>query len=146
MTIFDWIGQIQVSKKSWDSFTEVEQKTFNSFIINRWLSMDYDYIEIVNQFQKYAIGLLSTREVYKWYCSVFPKQKKFNKYIKGKKHSKYESWVVDIICKEFECSKSEANDYLGILYMSKDNKSKLKYIIEKYGVEPKLIKKLKLGV
>ncbi len=146
MTIFDWIGQIQVSKKSWDSFSEADQKKFSPFIINRWLSMDFDYIEIVNEFQKYAIGLLTPREVYRWYCSVLPKQKKFNKYIKGKKSGKYESWVIDIICKEFEVSKKEAIEYLDILYLSKDNKLSLKTIIEKYGIEPKLIKKLKLGV
>tara|TARA_B100000131_G_C17695680_1_gene442552 strand:- start:209 stop:535 length:327 start_codon:yes stop_codon:yes gene_type:complete len=108
--------------------------------------MDFDYIEIVNEFQKYAIGLLTPREVYRWYCSVLPKQKKFNKYIKGKKSGKYESWVIDIICKEFEVSKKEAIEYLDILYLSKDNKLSLKTIIEKYGIEPKLIKKLKLGV
>ena len=146
MTIFDWIGQIQVSKKSWDSFSEADQKKFSPFIINRWLSMDFDYIEIVNEFQKYAIGLLTPREVYRWYCSVIPKGKRFNKYIKGKKSGKYESWVVDIICKEFEVSKKDAGEYLDILYLSKDNKLSLKTIIEKYGIEPKLIKKLKLGV
>ena len=67
MTIFDWIGQILVDKKPWDSFTGEEQKTFNAFIINRWLSMDEEFIEVVNYFQKYSIGTLEPREVYKWY-------------------------------------------------------------------------------
>ena len=58
MTIFNWINQINYEKKSWDSFSEAEQKTFNTFIINRWLSMDEELIQIVNYFQKYSIGLL----------------------------------------------------------------------------------------
>ena len=88
MTIFDWINQMLVTKKHWDEFTEDEQKKFSPFIINRWLSMDKDFIEFVNVFQKYAIGTLEPREVYKWYCDILPKGKRFNKYIKGKKDKK----------------------------------------------------------
>ena len=29
MTIFDWIGQILVHKKPWDSFSEADQKAFS---------------------------------------------------------------------------------------------------------------------
>ena len=79
MTIFDWINQILVGKKHWDSFTEDEQKKFSPFIINRWLSMDPEFIEVVNYFQKYAIGTLEPREVYKLYADFLPKGKRFNK-------------------------------------------------------------------
>ena len=70
MTIIDWINQVLVHKKSWDSFTESDQKTFNAFIINRWLSMDDDFIEVVNYFQKYSIGVLDSREVYNFYKNI----------------------------------------------------------------------------
>tara|TARA_Y100001963_G_scaffold81490_1_gene113007 strand:- start:402 stop:851 length:450 start_codon:yes stop_codon:yes gene_type:complete len=144
MTIFNWIDQLQVKKQSWDTFSEVDQKKFSPFIINRWLSMDMDYIGIVNDFQKYSIGLLSTREVYKWYCDVLPKQKRFNKYIKGKKEGKYQDWLVDLICKYLEISKKECVDYLDLMYLYESGKKELKSILQKYGIEPKLIKKLKL--
>ena len=103
-----------VTKKHWNDFTEDEQKKFSPFIINRWLSMDKDFIEIVNVFQKYAIGTLEPREVYKWYCDILPKGKRFNKYIKGKKNKKYDPELVDIICKDFECSKLQTKEYLSI--------------------------------
>ena len=85
MTIFEWITQILTHKKSWDSFNETDQKTFSPFIINRWLSMDEEFIEVVNYFQKYAIGTLEPREVYKWYSDFLPTGKRYNKYIKSKK-------------------------------------------------------------
>ena len=85
MTIIDWMNQLLVHKKHWDEFSEDEQKKFSPFIINRWLSMDKDFIEIVNYFQKYSIGTLEPREVYKWYCDILPRGKRFNKYIKGKR-------------------------------------------------------------
>ena len=125
MTIFDWVNQIQYGKKSWNTFSEEEQKKFSPFIVNRFLSMDEEFIEVVNMFQKYAIGTLEPREVYKWYCDVLPKGKRYNKYIKGKKQVKYDSELVEIMCKYYEVSKSECIEYLELT-----SKEELKSILE----------------
>ena len=116
MTIFNWINEILVSKKHWNDFTKDEQKKFSPFIINRWLSMDNEFLEIVNFFQKYSIGTLEPREVYKWYCDMLPKGKRFNKYIKGKKDKKYNTELIDIMVTHFECSKSQVKDYLELIH------------------------------
>ena len=137
MTIFNWINEILVTKKHWDDFTEDEQKKFSPFIINRWLSMDKDFLEIVNFFQKYSIGTLEPREVYKWYCDMLPKGKRFNKYIKGKKDKKYNTELIDIMVTHFECSKSQVKDYLDLIA-----KDELIEILEKYGMNEKTIKRL----
>ena len=137
MTIIDWMNHLLVHKKHWNEFTEDEQKKFSPFIINRWLSMDKDFIEVVNVFQKYAIGTLEPREVYKWYCDILPKGKRFNKYIKGRKDKKYDPELIDIICRDFECSKLQTKDYLGLI-----SKEELKNILEKYGLNDKKIRKL----
>ena len=137
MTIFNWINEILVSKKNWNDFTEDEQKKFSPFIINRWLSMDKEFLEIVNYFQKYSIGTLEPREVYKWYCDMLPKGKRFNKYIKGKKDKKYNTELIDIMVMHFECSKSQVKDYLDLIA-----KDELIEILEKYGMNEKTIKRL----
>ena len=137
MTIFNWINEILVSKKHWNDFTEDEQKKFSPFIINRWLSMDKDFLEIVNYFQKYSIGTLEPREVYKWYCDMLPRGKRFNKYIKGKKDKKYNTELIDIMVMHFECSKSQVKDYLDLIA-----KDELIEILEKYGMNEKTIKRL----
>ena len=137
MTIFNWINEILVKKTHWNEFTEDEQKKFSPFIINRWLSMDKDFLEIVNFFQKYSIGTLEPREVYKWYCDMLPKGKRFNKYIKGKKDKKYNTELIDIMVTHFECSKSQAKDYLELI-----NKDELIELLEKYGMNEKTIKRL----
>ena len=137
MTIFDWVNNILVTKKHWNEFTEDEQKKFSPFIINRWLSMDNEFVEIVYYFQKYSIGTLESREVYKWYCDVLPKGKRFNKYIKGKKSKKYDGELKNILCNYFECSKLQVVDYIELI-----PKEELKEILEKYGLEPKKIRKL----
>ena len=137
MTIIDWMNQLLVHKKHWNDFTEDEQKKFSPFIINRWLSMDKDFLEIVNFFQKYSIGTLEPREVYKWYCDMLPRGKRFNKYIKGKKDKKYNAELIDIMVMHFECSKLQVKDYLDLIA-----KNELIEILEKYGMNEKTIKRL----
>ena len=137
MTIFDWVNNILVHKKHWNEFTEDEQKKFSPFIINRWLSMDTEFIEIVNIFQKYAIGTLEPREVYKWYCDILPKGKRFNKYIKGKRDKKYDKELIDIMSSHFECSKLQVKEYIELM-----NKDEIKEILTMYGLETTKIRKL----
>ena len=137
MTIIDWMNQLLVHKKHWNDFTEDEQKKFSPFIINRWLSMDKDFIEIVNIFQKYAIGTLEPREIYKWYCSVLPSGKRFNKYIKGKRDKKYDKELVELLTKYFECSKLQIKEYLELI-----DKEELKNILKIYGIDENKIKGL----
>jgi hypothetical protein len=136
MTIFDWLNQINYEKKKWDSFTEDEQRVFNVYMINRWLSMDENLIEIVNYFQKYSIGLLKPKDIYTWYCNIIPKKKRFNKYIKGKT-KKYNKDLLDIMCKHYETSKLECKDYIDIL-----TKDELTSLLELYGIDKKQIKKV----
>ena len=136
MTIFDWINQILVNKKPWNSFTKEEQSKFSPFIINRFLSMDEEFIEIVNMFQPYAIGTLEPKDVYEFYRNLFPKGKRYNKYIKGKKDTKYDPELLNIMCIHFECSKLQAKELLQLI--SKEN---LKEVLLMYGIDNKKIRK-----
>ena len=137
MTIFNWINEILVSKKHWNEFTEDEQKKFSPFIINRWLSMDKEFIEIVNYFQKYSIGTLESREVYEWYRNILPKGRRFNKYIKSKMNKKYDDYLINTLCNYFECSKLQVVEYIKLI-----SKEDLISILEKYGTNPKQIKNI----
>jgi hypothetical protein len=139
MNIVEWINTILVSRESWDSFSDTDKKSFNSYIINRWLSMDKDFIELVNYFQKYVIGgkeTVGSRELYKFYINVLPKGKRFNKYIKGKLDKKYDSELIDMICKHFECSKLQSKEILQLI-----DKEELKEILGMYGLDNKKIRK-----
>jgi hypothetical protein len=137
MTIIDWMNQVLIYKKPWNEFSESDKKTFSPFILNRFLSMDSEFIEIVNGFQPYSIGMLESKDVYGFYCKLLPKGKRFNKYIKGKKDKKYDSELIDLLCKHFQESKSHILSYLELI-----NKEQLKCILQLYGVEPKKIRKL----
>ena len=137
MTLFDWVNEVKTKKRKWDSFSDVDKKTFNPYMIHRFLSMNQNYIELVNDFQKY--WTLEPRDVYKWYCDVLPIKRSFDKYIKAKKVETYPNWVIDILCKYFNESKNHISEYLYLIAQDE-----LKTILEMYGTEPKEIKKLKL--
>ena len=80
-TIFDHLANITWKKKPWSELTELDQKSFSPYLINRWLSMNSDLIEIVDMFQQYTIGPLSKKHVYQLYLDFLPKAKMFAKYI-----------------------------------------------------------------
>ena len=136
-TIFDHLANITWKKTPWDKLDEASQKTFSPYLINRWLSMNMDYIEIVDMFQQYTIGPLSKKHVYQLYLDFLPKQKTFNKYIKGKKQDKYNKELVKLIADHFQTARAEAEEYIGLL-----EKDQISSILKKYGKNEKEIKGL----
>ena len=136
-SIFDHLSGIKEKKTSWESLTDMDKKSFSPFIINRWLSMNLDLLPIINILQKYTIGLLSPKEVYKLYLDFLPKKKTFDKYVKGKKEGKYNKELLQYLSKWYGVSYREVQDYLEIL-----PKQEVLDILMKYGLTDKEAKTL----
>lgn len=137
LTIFDHLANLTHKKVPWSELSEVDQKSFAPYIINRWLSMNPDYIELVDMLQQYTIGLLDKKQVYQLYYELLPKRKTFSKYIKGKKVNKYQPELVKFICNRFWVNKQEASDYLELL-----PKEELISELKRYGNDDADIKRL----
>ena len=135
MTLFDWLNQILLHKKRWEDFDESEQKTFNTFMINRFLSMSSDFVDAVNICQVHTYQM-KNKDVYNLYKHLFPKQKKFLRYIKGKK-DKFPKKLLSFLSNHFEVSQREVAEYLEIL-----NKGQIEEICKHYGKNKKQIKEL----
>lgn len=144
-TLFDHINAItqMQDKKYFDKLSDGDKKTWSNFMINRFLSMNPDWTEIIAQLDPITTGAqLKPELVYKMYINIIPKSRTFLRYIKGRKETKYSKELIDILRKYFECSRKEAIEYLNIFYMSDDKKEELKNIILMYGKEDKEVKKL----
>ena len=50
-TIFDWVKQMSYDKEPWSSFSNEEHEIFNNFMINKIISMNPNYIELVAEIQ-----------------------------------------------------------------------------------------------
>lgn len=142
-TVFDHLSVIYENQNInyWDNLSSSDKKTYNSYLINRFISMNRDYVEVVNEIQKYPI---ENRESYLFYSQILPKGRQFNKYIKAAKADSYEKWALELVSKYFQVSLREAYTYMEIFYMSKEGKEELREICENYGINPKEIKKLKI--
>lgn len=141
-SLFDHLNGITFNKTKWESLSDSDKKSFSSYMINRFLSMNSGLTEIINEFQKYTINVLSTREVYKLYLDILPKEKMFFKYIKGDKEEKYPDKLIELVSKYYECSHKESIEYLDILTKKDDLKNQLKSLLQGYGLDDKEIKKL----
>jgi hypothetical protein len=140
-TIFDFIGGVTDKKKSWDKWSETDQKRFSPFIVNRWLSMRMELTELVNEFQTYTIGLLRPQETYKLYYELLPSNKAFAKYIKGKSEDKFDKDLVAQIAEHYQVSKSEATDYIDLI-----DKASCERILTMYGYSEGEKKKMLKGI
>jgi hypothetical protein len=140
-SIFDFIGGLTDKKKSWDKWSETDQKRFAPFIVNRWLSMRMELTDLVNELQTYTIGQLRPQETYKLYHELLPSNKSFAKYIKGKNEDKYEKGLVEQVAEHYSVSKSEATDYVELM-----DKVQCERILTMYGYSDGDKKKLLKGI
>jgi|TARA_R110000744_G_C19306178_1_gene556222 hypothetical protein len=141
-TIFDHINHLTHKKKPWEDLSEADQKSFSPYIINRWLSMHMDIIELVDIFQQYTIGPLSKKHVYQLYYDVLPKANVRAKYIKGKKADKYNKDLITFVKDHYETSKREAEGMIDILILTNEGLQSLVDAMKIYGKTEKEIKKL----
>jgi hypothetical protein len=145
--LFDHINAITTIQdpKYFDKLSDEDIKTWSNFMINRFLSMKPEWVELVASLLPLT-QTLQPKEMYKLYISVIPKGKYFLKYIKGKGEDKYEQFIVDLLKKEYDCPENQAIEYLEVLYSTREGREYMKYVCEKYGIDKKQITKLKLKI
>lgn len=135
-TLFEHLSGLKEKKTPWESLSVMDKKSFEPFMANRFLSMNMEFLELVNELQMYTIGQLTPKDVYKLYLDILPKKRSFDKYIKAKGSDKYNGNVLDYLSRYFKVSHREVKDYLDIL-----TKDDITEIIQKFGVDKKEIKK-----
>ena len=139
-TIFQWLNEITLYKSSPEEFSQESWDKWNSYMIHRYLSMDINYIDIVNYVQK--VNPQSKKEMYTIYREMIPKKKVYLKYVKNQNKRNYQE-LAEYIAEYLECGLGEADEYIPIL-----QEHGVRGILWKMGVEEdeteKLIKKAEL--
>ena len=116
MNPFDHIKNLHTKKRRWKDFNDEEKKSFNVYIINKALSMNPNYLGIVNMVQNFT-GLnqiISPKEVFNIYFNLLPSNFRFYKWIKGEK-TKKDKEKAEYLAIHFKVSTREAYDYLQLL-------------------------------
>ena len=146
-SLFDHIKAItgEQDPKYWEKLDEGDKKTWSNYMVFRFLSMNTDWIDLIAEIQPY-VQKLPPKTLYQTLIDLIPKGRHYLKYVKGSKTTNYETWLQELIVKEFTCSIREGDEYLDILHATRNGREEIKKLCEKYGIEQKQIKKLKLKV
>jgi hypothetical protein len=132
--VFDWLKEINSTKSHPDTFTNQDWDIWNSYMVHRFLSMNPEYIELVNEVQ--ALPPSNKKQIYSIYREYIPKNNKWSKYVKSSS-KEFDKDLILQLKKHFNVSIREIKDYLKIL-----DKKEIQSILNKQGLEEKEIKKL----
>ena len=132
--IFDWLKAINSTKPPVESFSDKDWEVWNSYMVHRFISMNPDYIDIVNYVQEFPPQ--EKRMIYNIYKEFIPKNNKWNKYIKSRNKEPNKD-LIKHIKNYYECSVKEVKEYLCIL-----DQDYIKNILSSIGLEKKEITKL----
>jgi len=144
-SLFDHINQITAVQNPnyWEEISVEDKKSFSNYMVNRFLSMKPEWIDLVNELQKYN---LKPKELYKLYTNVLPKGKQWLKYTKGKSDMKYPEWLINIMRNSDESSRREAIDAIDMLMLTERWYDGVGETARKWGIEERKIKDAGLNV
>lgn len=109
ITIWDHIKNITTAKGEY-----LGDEGWNNWMVNRFLSMERDYCEVVNYIQKNT-WQIKGEYLYNLYKDIIPKQYVYLKYIKTQNKKEYKEDVLEAVQSYFEVSKREAKEYIDML-------------------------------
>lgn len=104
-TLFDFLNDISFGKKN--IFSDENEREFNSYMINRFLSMDVTTVMYANEMNKNFH--LPKHMQYDYYLNSIKKQKRYFKYIK---HTRQDD--IDVIREYHGYSETRAKEVLPI--------------------------------
>jgi len=122
ISLFDHYNNVTLNKSDFDVNNDEYTKSYNNYMINRFVSMTELYIPIVNEINHYEVP----KDVhYNYYKSILPKRKHYFKYIKQKKE--IDDKTKELLCEYFQCANGEIEYHLQIL-----TKKQIKEIVDLY--------------
>ena len=80
-TLFEWLNEITLYKTAPEDISQDSWDKWNSYMIHRYVSMNMDYIDVVNYVQK--VNPQSKKQIYSIYREMLPKRKVYLKYVKN---------------------------------------------------------------
>ena len=133
-TVWKWLEEITFYKTPIEDISDDSWENWNSYTVNRSISMKQEYIEIANYVQTIPFG--QKKQIYQIYRDMLPKRKVFLKWIKSTQPSPNQQ-LVEHIASYFEVGQFTAKEYTKVL-TSKEKKS----ILSNMGIDEKEQKKL----
>ena len=76
-SLFDHITHItqRQTKNYFEDINDADRKTWSNYMVNRFLSMNSNWTDLVNEIQKYK---LKPKDLYRLYIEILPKKRSQN--------------------------------------------------------------------
>ena len=110
--LWGWLNEITLYKTPTENISDDSWNCWNSWLVNKYVSMDIRYIELANYVQ--TIPYDNKQQLYQIYREMIPKSKVFLKYLKSRTKKK-PATLIEYVAKHFECGLGEAEEYIDIL-------------------------------
>ena len=116
MQVYDFVSDILTKKSGGTLYKDPRFKSFNSYMLCRYLSMKPHLIPFAEALLKYQ-SVLTDEQVYRWAYSVIPKQRSgFVTYMKPRKSkNKAEEKKAKAIADELAMDMASTCDYISSL-------------------------------
>lgn len=111
ISIFDTVKRLMTTKEKWIDLSEEEQSIFSNWMVNKVLSMNEDFVELVNTVQKHT-WQMKPEHLYNLYRDILPKGFVYSKYIKSTTKKKYKDEQVKAISEYYKVSTKVAKSYI----------------------------------
>lgn len=136
--LFDHINHLREKQdpKYFDTLTDADKKSWSNYMVCRFLSMQPELIEYINELQKFA-SLLEPKEFYQILIMIVPRGRAFYPYIKNKSDKKWSNELLELLRKHYEESERNVEEYLNLL-----TTEELRNVVGRYGLTEKEIEKL----
>lgn len=119
--IFDHLKGVTKDKLSWNSLSDADKKSWDDYMITRWLSMYPEYIEYVNELQSIRNTGMDSREYYNMLLYSLPKKYSYIKYIKKPNTFENKKELLTFLSNAYKTSKRECLDIINIFRSLKLN-------------------------
>ncbi|WWT39366.1 clamp loader A subunit [Microcystis phage Mel-JY01] len=140
--LFDHLNGITRDKVPWEDLTDEDRKSWNTYNINRWLSMEPEFITFINAFQNFTIfSTMTDEQYYKILYQALPKKRFYFNYIKRKRMVMIDEYLFKIFVEYFQ-DRSEIV-YNNIVLLAKIDQDSLISILKMYGVQSEVLDKFK---
>jgi hypothetical protein len=130
--LFDHINEIRTGRnqKYFETLTDADKKSWSNYMICRFLSMQPELVEAINDLQYYQ-DKLSPEHFYRLCLAVVPNRRGYYPYIKNQAE-KHDKDLLTLLCTHFQECERNVLEYLAIL-----TRDELRDIISLYGYSEK---------
>lgn len=135
--LFDHINHIRQDQdpKYFSTLTEADKKSWSNYMVCRFLSMQPELLEYINEIQKHSH--LPPEHFYQVLLLIVPQGRAYFPYIKSKNENKWSKELLKLLRSHYQESENNVEEYLGLL-----TAEELCRIVGLYGYTDKEIEKI----